>query len=92
MLDVIYRSTHLSGSYHADQPAALVKLQEAHWKPILDWARSAYDVEITTTNSLLVPSQPPETILKFNEVLSQFSSWEMAGMSGVASFLCWPLS
>ena len=83
----IGRRTHLAYSYHADQPAALVKLQEAHWKPILDWARSAHDVEITTTNSLLVPSQPPETILKFNEVLSKFSSWEMAGMSGVADFL-----
>ena len=91
MLDVIYRSTHLSGSYHADQPAALVKLQEAHWKPILDWARSAYDVEITTTNSLLVPSQPPETILKFNEVLSKFSPWEMGGAFSFVDSLYWPL-
>ncbi len=68
-------------SYHADAPAALIKLQDVHWKPILDWARSTFDVEISTTDSLLVPTQPPETILKFNEVLSKFTPWEMAGMS-----------
>lgn len=67
-------------SYHADAPAALVKLQDAHWKPILDWARSTFDVEISTTDSFLVPTQPPETILKFNDVLSTLNPWEMAGM------------
>ena len=67
-------------SYHADAPAALVKLQNAHWVPILDWARSIFDVEISTTDSLLVPTQPPQTILKFNDVLSELNPWEMAGM------------
>ncbi|KAM5535615.1 hypothetical protein V8D89_010782 [Ganoderma adspersum] len=66
--------------YHADAPAALVKLQDAHWKPILDWARSAFDVEIPTTDSFLVPTQPPETILKFNDVLSKLTPWEMSAM------------
>ncbi|TBU29015.1 ATP12-domain-containing protein [Dichomitus squalens] len=66
--------------YHATEPATLVKLQEAHWKPILHWARSTFDVEIATTDSFLVPSQPPETILKLNEALTKFSPWEMAAM------------
>ncbi|PIL23719.1 hypothetical protein GSI_13469 [Ganoderma sinense ZZ0214-1] len=66
--------------YHAGAPVTLVKLQDAHWKPILDWARSAFDVEISTTDALLVPTQPPETILKFNDVLSKFTPWEMAAM------------
>lgn len=68
-------------SYHADAPPALVKLQDTHWTPILDWARSTFDIEILTTDTLLVPSQPPETILRFNDVLSKFTLWEMAGMS-----------
>ena len=67
------------GSYHADSPEVLVRLQETHWKPILDWARSTFNVDIAVTNSFLVPVQPPETIEKLKEVLSNFSPWEMAG-------------
>ncbi|KAI0654740.1 ATP12-domain-containing protein [Cubamyces menziesii] len=66
--------------YHADEPAVLVRLQEEHWKPILDWAREAFGVEIKVSDSIFVPSQPQETMKKFEEILSNFSSWEMAAM------------
>ncbi|KAI0373317.1 ATP12-domain-containing protein [Pilatotrama ljubarskyi] len=66
--------------YHADEPAVLVELQEAHWKPILDWARETFGVDLKVSDSLFVPSQPPETMKKFEEILSNFSPWEMAAM------------
>lgn len=66
-------------SYHADEPAVLVKLQEEHWKPILDWAKETFGVDIVVSNSLVVPSQSPETMKKFEDILAQFSPWEMAG-------------
>ncbi|KAI0695419.1 ATP12-domain-containing protein [Cerioporus squamosus] len=66
--------------YHADSPEVLVKLQETHWKPILDWARSTFNVDIAVSDSFLVPTQPQETLKKFEEVLSKFSPWEMAAM------------
>ncbi|KAI0831757.1 hypothetical protein BC628DRAFT_1349661 [Trametes gibbosa] len=66
--------------YHADEPAALVKLQEQHWKPMLDWARETFGVELQVSDSLLVPTQPQETIKKFESVLNSFSPWEMAAM------------
>ncbi|RDX52663.1 ATP12-domain-containing protein [Lentinus brumalis] len=66
--------------YHADSPEVLVKLQETHWKPILDWARSTFNVDVAVTDSFLVPSQPPQTLKKFEEVLSKFSPWELAAM------------
>ncbi|KAI0806963.1 ATP12-domain-containing protein [Fomes fomentarius] len=66
--------------YHADSPAVLVKLQETHWKPLLDWARSTFNVDIAVTDSFLVPKQSSETLKKFDEVLSKLSSWEMAAM------------
>ncbi|KAI0713433.1 ATP12-domain-containing protein [Earliella scabrosa] len=66
--------------YHADGPAVLVKLQEQHWNPILEWARSTYHVDIAVSNSFLVPTQSSDTVQKFDEVLSRFSSWEMAAM------------
>ncbi|OSC97630.1 ATP12-domain-containing protein [Trametes coccinea BRFM310] len=66
--------------YHADEPAGLVRLQEAHWKPILDWAREAFGVEIKVSDSIFVPPQSAETMKKFEEILSNFSPWEMAAM------------
>ncbi|OJT11134.1 Protein atp12, mitochondrial [Trametes pubescens] len=66
--------------YHADEPAVLVKLQEEHWKPILDWAKETFGVDIVVSNSLVVPSQSPETMKKFEDILAQFSPWEMAAM------------
>ncbi|KAI0350069.1 ATP12-domain-containing protein [Trametes cingulata] len=66
--------------YHADEPAVLVKLQEAHWKPVLDWARETFGVELKVSDSLFVPTQPPDTLKKFEEILNNFSAWEMAAM------------
>ncbi|KAI0747683.1 ATP12-domain-containing protein [Daedaleopsis nitida] len=66
--------------YHADSPAVLVKLQEMHWMPIIDWVRTTYGVDIAVSDSFLVPTQSPETIKTFDGVLSKFSSWEMAAM------------
>ncbi|KAI0648250.1 ATP12-domain-containing protein [Trametes meyenii] len=66
--------------YHADEPAVLVKLQNEHWKPILDWAQKTFGVDIKVSDSLFVPSQSPETLGKFEEVLNNLSPWEMAAM------------
>ncbi|OBZ75918.1 ATP synthase mitochondrial F1 complex assembly factor 2 [Grifola frondosa] len=66
--------------YHADEPAALVSLQEKHWKPLLDWSRSTFDIEINVSDSFLFSSQPPDTLRKLDEVMSKFDQWEMAAM------------
>lgn len=59
-----------------------MKLQEEHWKPILDWAKETFGVDIVVSNSLVVPSQSPETMKKFQDILAEFSPWEMAGTLG----------
>ncbi|KAL6307941.1 ATP12-domain-containing protein [Sparassis latifolia] len=66
--------------FHQDRPPALVSLQRKHWDPLLAWARSTFGVDIHTTDSFVVLSQPPETLKKFDEVMSEFDFWEMASM------------
>lgn len=68
-------------SFHQKEPAALAKLQDQHWRPILDWAQSTYDIEVSTTDSFLLDPHPVETYEKLDELLSGFDSWEMAGES-----------
>jgi len=66
--------------FHQDYPPQLVDLQAQHWDPLLSWARSTFDVELHTFDSLLFNSQPDETKSKLDRVLSTFDHWEMAAM------------
>ncbi|CCM07223.1 uncharacterized protein FIBRA_09568 [Fibroporia radiculosa] len=66
--------------FHHSEPAALVALQNANWKPILDWTRTTYNVDISTSDSLLLGPHPPETVQKLDEVMTNFDHWQMAAM------------
>ncbi|KAJ6546535.1 hypothetical protein DFH09DRAFT_1249088 [Mycena vulgaris] len=66
--------------FYQDYPPQLVDLQTEHWDPLLSWARSTFDVELNTFDSLLFNSQPDETKSKMDKVLSTFDHWEMAAM------------
>lgn len=63
-----------------NKPAALVKLQDTHWKPILQWARSTFGVEISTSDSFILSPHPPETVRVLDDVMSKFDHWQMAAM------------
>ncbi|THH04656.1 hypothetical protein EW146_g10122 [Bondarzewia mesenterica] len=66
--------------FHQDDPPPLVRLQNEHWIPLLEWTRSRFGVEIMTFDSVLFYSQPAETKNKIDEVMRNFDSWEMAAM------------
>lgn len=66
-------------SFLQNKPAALVKLQDTHWKPILQWARSTFGVEISTSDSFILSPHPPETVRVLDDVMSKFDHWQMAG-------------
>lgn len=73
-------------SFHSSEPESLVSLQKTHWLPLLDWANTTFRVEISTaTDSFLIPPHPESTIKKFDEVLSKFDPWEMAGTFATAN-------
>jgi ATP synthase mitochondrial F1 complex assembly factor 2 len=74
-----FRRLHRPCSFHQNDPPVLVALQSKHWDPLLNWARSTFGVKIHTFNSVLMNAQPPETKQKFDEVLTKFDHWEMAG-------------
>jgi ATP synthase F1 complex assembly factor 2 len=66
-------------SFHQGYPEPLVRLQNDHWDPLLTWARNTFDVEILTSNSLLLNAQPEATKRKLGNVLQGFDPWQMAG-------------
>ncbi|KAJ7694221.1 hypothetical protein B0H17DRAFT_1058254 [Mycena rosella] len=66
--------------FYQDYPPQLVNLQAQHWDPLLAWARSTFNVELNTFDSLLYNSQPDETKMKMDQILSTFDAWEMTAM------------
>lgn len=66
-------------SFHQEHPEPLVRLQKDHWDPLLTWARDTFDIELLTSNSLLLNAQPEATKRKLDEVLQGFDPWQMAG-------------
>jgi ATP synthase F1 complex assembly factor 2 len=62
----------------------LVELQQKHWDPLLEWARSTFDVEIQVFTSVLFHSQSSETKAKFDAILTEMNPWELAGEYPIA--------
>ncbi len=55
-----------------------MRLQKDHWDPLLSWARDTFDVELLTSNSLLLNAQPEATKKKLDKLLQGFDPWQMA--------------
>ncbi|KAF8610161.1 ATP12-domain-containing protein [Ceratobasidium sp. AG-I] len=64
--------------FQESHPPALVKLQDLHWAPLLDWARETYSAEINVFDSILGNTQPPETKAIFAAEIDNLDQWEMA--------------
>ncbi|KIY66301.1 ATP12-domain-containing protein [Cylindrobasidium torrendii FP15055 ss-10] len=66
--------------YHQDHPDPIVRMQNEHWLPIIEWARKTYDVKIETTDSILLTAQPKETREKLRAEVLKMNMWELAAM------------
>ncbi|KAI9150909.1 ATP synthase mitochondrial F1 complex assembly factor 2 [Blastocladiella emersonii ATCC 22665] len=64
--------------YHQEFPDELVNLQNAHWVPVIEWARSRFGVEILTTQSLLGVRQPAETVATLRAHVETYTPLQLA--------------
>jgi chaperone required for assembly of F1-ATPase len=67
-------------SFHEEEPQALVRLQDTHWKPLLAWAREELGVDLRVHDSILGASQPELSKERLKEIISSFDEWQLAGM------------
>lgn len=66
--------------FHHDDPPPLVELQRTHWDPLIEWAKSTFDIDIQVFTSILLHSQSAETRAKLNAILTEMDPWELAAM------------
>ncbi|SCZ97618.1 BZ3500_MvSof-1268-A1-R1_Chr4-3g07303 [Microbotryum saponariae] len=64
--------------FHEEEPDHLVKLQDAHWNPLLDWVRKTYDVELIKYEGILNTKQPDPTIVKLGGVVADYDEYKLA--------------
>ncbi|KAF7723866.1 ATP synthase complex assembly protein atp12 [Apophysomyces ossiformis] len=64
--------------YHEDYPETLTALQDVHWKPLIEWASKAYDVQINTTTTIFAVTQPAKTRQKLKTVVEEMDALELA--------------
>lgn len=67
--------------YRADTPPALVARQAAQWDPLLDWARTRYDVHFEPVAGVMHHPQPAATVARLTEAVQSRSAFELAGLS-----------
>ena len=71
--------------YRADGPDALVARQAAAWDPLLDWARSRYDVHFETIAGVMHKAQPAATLARLGEAVAALDPFRLAGLSPVVT-------
>ncbi|MDO7844672.1 ATP12 family chaperone protein [Sphingomonas immobilis] len=67
--------------YRADEPEELAERQTAAWDPILDWARTRYDVHFETVTGVMHVPQPPATLARLAEAVAARGAFELAALS-----------
>ncbi|MBO9621208.1 MAG: ATPase [Sphingomonas sp.] len=71
--------------YRAESPNELIERQEAAWDPLLDWARTRYDVHFEPARGVMHHPQPPATTLRLHEAVAALDPFRLAGMTPVVT-------
>jgi len=66
--------------FHEDRHASLVRLQDAHWKPLIDWTSEKFNVEIRIFTDLMGNSQPKETREALENWIASYDPWQLAAL------------
>ncbi len=67
--------------YRAEAPAELVARQAEAWDPLLDWARTRFDIAFVVTTGIVHAPQPPATVARLSEALLARDAFALAAMS-----------
>jgi chaperone required for assembly of F1-ATPase len=58
--------------YRAADPPGLVRLQDQHWNPVLDWARDVLGARFVLAQGIIHASQSPEELTKVKEAVKAY--------------------
>jgi chaperone required for assembly of F1-ATPase len=71
--------------YRAELPEPLVERQAAAWDPLLEWARTRYDVHFVVTAGIMHQPQPRATLARLGEAVAARSAFELAPLAPIVT-------
>ncbi|HSI17434.1 MAG TPA: ATP12 family protein [Sphingomonas sp.] len=71
--------------YRAESPEPLVARQAGAWDPLLEWARTRYDVHFVVTAGIMHQPQPPATLARLGEAVAARSAFELAPLAPIVT-------
>jgi len=74
--------------YRSEWPPDLVERQESAWDSLLAWARRRYDVDFSTTSSLMHVPQPQATVERLAHEVGTLDAFRLAGLSPLVTIGC----
>ncbi|RGP38807.1 ATP12 family chaperone protein [Pseudotabrizicola alkalilacus] len=66
--------------YRATDPQPLIDRQEAHWTPLLDWARDDLRAPLVVTQGVMPVSQPAESLMGLRAHVGAHSPFQLAAL------------
>jgi chaperone required for assembly of F1-ATPase len=59
--------------YRAADPPGLVRLQDQHWNPVIDWARDVLGERFVLAQGIVYASQSPEALAKVQDAVAAYN-------------------
>ncbi|KAJ1721974.1 chaperone [Coemansia erecta] len=85
VIDKLIKYFHTdSACLHESFPQSLVDLQQKHYMPIVDWARTAYGIDVGVTDNLFALRQGAEATDTLRRAVSGFSPLKLAAFEKAA--------
>ncbi len=72
--------------YRAEHPEKLVQKQAESWDPVLDWARTRFDISFNVTSGILPIEQPAENHARFVAAAGD-DLFKLTGLAHLAALL-----
>jgi len=69
--------------YRAEGPDDLVTRQDAVWQPLLEWAKTSYEVDLKTTSGIVHVSQSETEIAKLRHAVDDHDDFEMTALTEI---------
>lgn len=73
--------------YRAEAPDPLIARQKSAWDPLLEWARTRYDVHFETTAGVMHRPQPEATLIRLASAVAALDPFQLAGLSPVVTVI-----
>jgi len=81
VLDVLLRYLHTDTVIFQEEgkTPALTKLQDAHWKPLIEWVNKRFNTKVVVSAGQLFNRQPKEVADALSKVVQEYDAFHLAG-------------